>query len=54
MMVDDELFTYMSLGVPKYEFPVLGYFALWDAWALDFAFIAISVGVMLVGIYKSR
>ena len=54
MMVDDELFTYMSLGLPKYEFPVLGYFALWDAWALDFGFIAISVGMMLVGIYKSR
>ena len=24
LMVDDELFTYMSLGVSKYEFPLLG------------------------------
>ena len=24
LMVDDELFTYMSLGVPRYEFPLLG------------------------------
>jgi hypothetical protein len=54
LMVDDELFTYMSLGVPKYQFPVLGYFALWDAWALDFGFIVVSVALMMVGIYKSR
>ena len=54
LMVDDELFTYMSLGVPRYEFPLLGYFALWDAWALDFGFIVVSVMLMLAGIYKSR
>lgn len=54
LMVDDELFTYMSLGVPRYEFPLLGYFALWDAWALDFGFIIFSVMLMLLGIYKSR
>ena len=54
MMVDDELFTYMSLGVGRYEFPLLGYFALWDAWALDFGFIAVSVGLMLYGVYESR
>lgn len=54
LMVDDELFTYMQLGLLKYQFPILGYFALWDAWALDFGFIMVSVGLMLVGVYKSR
>lgn len=54
LMVDDELFTYMTLGIPSYEFPLIGHFALWDAWALDFGFLAVSVGVMLVGVYKSR
>jgi hypothetical protein len=54
LMVDDELFTYMSIGIGRYEFPVLGYFALWDAWALDFGFIIASVVLMLVGVYKSR
>ena len=53
MMVDDELFTYMSLGLSQYQFPILGYFALWDAWALDFGFIAASVALMIVGVYKS-
>ena len=53
-MVDDELFTYMSLGLSQYQFPILGYFALWDAWALDFGFIAASVALMIVGVYKSR
>lgn len=54
LMVDDELFTYMSMGVPRYEFPLLGYFALWDAWALDFGLIVVSVILMIVGVYKSR
>ena len=54
LMFVDYMLTYMSLGVPRYEFPLLGYFALWDAWALDFGFIVVSVALMLVGIYKSR
>jgi hypothetical protein len=54
LMVDDELFTYMTLGLSRYQFPLIGYFALWDAWALDFGFIVLSVGLMLYGVYKSR
>jgi hypothetical protein len=54
LMVDDELFTYMTRGIPLYDFPILGNFGLWDAWALDFGFIVVSVGIMLVGVYKSR
>ncbi len=54
LMVDDELFTYMTLGLTRYQLPIIGYFALWDAWTLDFGFTVVSVGLVLYGVYKSR